>query len=159
MKISNSKLLYKIIVISRRTPIIIIWFKIRRIMPFCKPWIAPGYSYKKTVYNFTNCSPFGGEIFADFLHHWLFANFHDSWNKIHFASFSCCKFQLKKYYYFDWISWVVKRCQYKVMMNKWIKNYLIALQATSPASQLTVIFQMISVVTDSNPTDRSEIDR
>ena len=29
------------------------------------------------------------------------------------------------------------------------------LQATSPASQLTVIFQMMSVVTDKRPTDRS----
>ena len=29
------------------------------------------------------------------------------------------------------------------------------LQATSPASQLTVIFQMMSVVTDNRPTDRS----
>jgi hypothetical protein len=32
------------------------------------------------------------------------------------------------------------------------------LQAKMPASQLTVIFQMMSVVTDSRPTDRSVIE-
>jgi hypothetical protein len=33
------------------------------------------------------------------------------------------------------------------------------LQAKMPASQLTVIFQMMSVVTDNRPTDRSVSDK